>query len=177
MNRVRLLRYGSGALILLLVFIFQATVMRAMDIRGIVPNLYVVTIVAFGLLRGRLEGALAGVVIGLLQDMFYGNVIGFYAAIYMYIGYFTGYLHRNFYKDSVLIPVGIMSGADLLVNLTVYFFTFLFRGQLAFHRYMGQIIIPELIYTLFVGFVMYRLLFMINRFIEQVEWSKEYESD
>lgn len=176
MNRVKLLRYGSGLVLLFLIFVFQTTFAKAIDIRGIAPNLIVITVVSFALLRGNIEGAVAGAALGMLQDMFYGDVIGFYTVIYMHIGFATGYLHMNFYKDSVLIPIGVIAGADIYNNLVVYFFTFLFRGALEFHHYLGQIIIPELIYTLFAGFLLYRLFYMINAAIEKVEWSKEYEN-
>jgi len=175
MNRVKLMRYGSGSLLLFFTFILQSTILRSIEIRGIVPNLMIIVIISFGLLRGKIDGAIAGAVLGLLQDIYFGDVIGFFALIYMYIGFATGHLHMNFYKDSMLIPIGVMAAADVLVNLLVFFFTFLFRGQLHFHLYLGQIIIPELIYTVFVGFLLYQGLYMINSSIEEVEWSKEYE--
>ncbi len=175
MNKVKLLRYGSGALVILMVFILQTTALQNFSIRGIVPNLIIVTTISFALLRGRIDGAIVGALLGLLQDIFYGGVVGFYGAIFMYIGFFTGFLYMNFYKDSILIPIGVIASADVLVNLITYFFTFLFRGQLKFYVYLGQIIIPELIYTILIGFLFYRLFYMVNRTIEQVEWSKEYE--
>lgn len=157
------------------VFILQSTVLRSVQIRGIVPNIMIITIISFALLRGKIDGAIAGAVLGLLQDIYFGDVIGFYAVIYMYIGFATGFLYMNFYKESILLPIGVMTAADILVNLIVYFFTFVFRGQLQFHLYLGQIIIPELIYTLFVGFLLYRVLYMINSVVEEIEWSEEYE--
>lgn len=172
---MKLLRYASGTIIILLVFILQTTALQSLSIRGIVPNLIIVTTVSFALLRGRIDGAIVGAILGLLQDIFYGGVVGFYGSIFMYIGFFTGFLYMNFYKDSLLIPLGVIAAADVLVNLITYFFTFLFRGKLKFHLYLGQIIIPELIYTLLIGFLFYRLFYMVNRTIEKVEWSKEYE--
>lgn len=164
-----------GGLILLAVFILQSTLIRDLQIRGIIPNMMIITIVSFSLLRGKIDGAIAGFVLGLLQDIFFGEVVGFYASIYLYIGYFTGYLYMNFYKDSILVPIGVIATSDVVVNLFVFFFTFLFRGKLNFYNYLGKIIIPELIYTLFFGFLFYRLLYMINAVIEEIEWSKEYE--
>lgn len=176
MNRIKVLRYGSGGLILVIIFVLQSTVFQSIQIRGIVPNLMVITVVSFALLRGKTDGAIAGVILGLLQDIYFGSVVGFYAVIYLYIGYFTGILYNNFYKDSLLIPVGVFSAADFLLNLIVYFFTFLFRGKLQFATYLGMVIIPELIYTLFVGFLLYRMLYQINHVIERIEWSEEYEN-
>lgn len=176
MNRVKFIRYGSGSLLVFFVFIVQSTMLRSVQIRGIVPNVMIITIISFALLRGKVDAAIAGAALGLLQDIYFGDVIGFYAIIYMYIGFATGFLHMNFYKDSILIPIGVMAAADVLVNLIVYFFTFLFRGQLQFHLYLGQIIIPELIYTLFIGFLLYRIFYMINSVVEEIEWSEEHEN-
>lgn len=175
MNRVRFFRYIIALFILMMVFILQSSVLSAIAIRGIIPNLTVVTVVSFALLRGRVDGAVVGGILGLLQDIYYGPVVGFYAIVFMLLGYATGYLYRNFYRDSVLVPIGIMLIGDLYQNFLVYFFTFLFRGRLSFGVYMAQIMIPEMIYTLFVGFFVYRIYYQINQFVEQVEWEKENE--
>jgi len=175
MSKARILRYGIGTLMVLIVFVIQTTILHNFSIRGIIPNLLVIVILSTSLLRGKIEGAIIGASLGIFQDIFFGGVVGFYATIYMFLGYLTGYLYLNFYKDSVLIPIGVIAAGDLVVNLIVYFFTFLFRGQLAFPQYARQIIIPELIYTILTGFLVYRLIYLVNKMIEEVEWSEEYE--
>mgnify|MGYP000059871594 CR=1 FL=1 len=44
--------------------------------------------------------------------MFYGSVFGFYALIYMYIGFLSGYAHRICYDDDIKVPV-MLAGIGL----------------------------------------------------------------
>ncbi|PKM54501.1 Rod shape-determining protein MreD [Petrocella atlantisensis] len=175
MRKVQLARFFVIGLIILINFILQPILFQEIAFNGIVPNIFVITIVSFGLLRGRVEGAVVGVIIGLLHDIFYGDVIGFYALIYMYIGYATGFFHRTFYRESLLVPIAMIGIADFFQNFIVYFFTFLFRGQLKLNLYFSMIIIPELIYSVFVGFILYRIYYFINLYVEKNEWLKENE--
>ena len=49
--------------------------------------------------------------------MFYGSVFGFYALIYMYIGFLSGYAHRICYDDDIKVPVMLAGIGDLLYGL------------------------------------------------------------
>ena len=66
---------------------------------SVTPNLMLVFCVSMGLMRGRKSGLWAGFFSGLFVDLFFGSVFGFYALIYMYIGYLSGYAHRIYYDD------------------------------------------------------------------------------
>lgn len=175
MRKIQILRYLSIAAIIIINLILQPIFFRSLDFKGIAPNIFIVTIVSFGLLRGKIEGAAIGFCIGFMQDVLYGDVLGLYTIIYMNIGFFTGYLYRNFYRDSLLVPIGIITLADFTQNFIVYFFTFLFRGRLKLGHYLFQIMVPEIIYTLLVGFILYRIYYTINLYVEKREWLKENE--
>lgn len=175
MRRKWIYRVLILALIIIVNMVLQPVVFSNFAFKGIVPNIFIVTIVSFGLLRGKIEGAIIGFMIGLLQDIMFGEVIGLYVIIYMNIGYYTGYLYRNFYRESLLVPIGVITLADLLQNFVIFFFTFLFRGRLNLGRYFIQIMIPEIIYTLFVGFILYRIYYLINTYVEKREGPKENE--
>ena len=99
---------------------------------------------------------------GFLVDMFYGSVFGFYALIYMYIGFLSGYAHRICYDDDLKVPLFLVAGTDLLYNLSVYGLQFLLRGRLGFLTYIYRIIIPEIVYTVFLTIIVYRIFYWIN---------------
>lgn len=156
--------------------IFQSTLMETISINNIAPNLLVISTVSFALLRGKYEGGVIGFICGLLQDIFFGKVLGFYALIYMYIGFFSGYLYRSFYRDSILIPTVVILAGDLVYSFYVYIFSFLFRGKLNFLYYFGNIIMPELVYTTLIAVLIYKLLHYINYKLEISE-KKEASSN
>ncbi|GMQ64990.1 rod shape-determining protein MreD [Vallitalea maricola] len=163
-------------IVLIINIVFQSTIMNEISINNVSPNLLVITTVSFALLRGKYEGGIIGFLCGLLQDIFFGKVLGFYALIYMYIGFFSGYLYRSFYKESILIPTLVISGCDFIYGLYVYIFSFLFRSKLNFVYYLGNIIMPELVYTTLVAVIVYKLFHFINNKLESRE-KKEVNSN
>lgn len=72
-------------------FLLQCTIMDYISIGSITPNLPLILCVAMGLMRGRKVGLWTGFFSGLFIDLFYGSLFGFYALIYMYAGYISGY--------------------------------------------------------------------------------------
>lgn len=168
-----MVRIISVFLIIIWNIIFQSTIVQKLAIGGISFNLLIITVVSFALIRGKLEGAIVGFAVGFLQDIFFGSTIGFYALLYMYFGFFCGFLNKTFYRDNVLIPIFIIAGSDFLLNFLIYIFTYLFRGRTELSYYLKNIIVPELVYTTFVCVIIYKLYLYMNDKIEFFEKRKE----
>lgn len=140
-RRVRMRSKVVFFLTVVVCFLLQSTVMDLISIGSVTPNLMLVLCVSMGLMRGRKSGLWTGFLSGLLVDLFFGSIFGFYALIYMYIGYLSGYAHRIYYDDDVKVPMFLTAGADLLYNLAVYGLQFLLRGRLGLRTYLYRIII------------------------------------
>lgn len=147
---------------ILVCFLMQSTVITKIAIGSIKPNLLLILCVSMGLMRGRKSGLWVGFFSGLLIDLFYGSLFGFYAMIYMYVGFVSGYAHRIYYDDDVKVPMLLVAGTDLLYNLAVYGLQFLLRGRLGIGTYLYRIIIPEVFYTVFLTLIVYRVFYYIN---------------
>ena len=155
-------------------FLLQCTIMDYISIGSITPNLPLILCVAMGLMRGRKVGLWTGFFSGLFNKVQEGvstATIGviismtgnfFYALIYMYAGYISGYAFRSFYDDDLKVPLFLVAGTDLLYNLSVYGLQFLLRGRLGFLTYIYRIIIPEIVYTVFLTIIVYRIFYWIN---------------
>ena len=143
-------------------FLLQCTVLHMFSIGSITPNLMLILCVSMGLMRGRKSGLWTGFFSGLLIDMFYGSIFGFYALIYMYTGFISGYAHRICYDDDVKVPMMLAAGTDLIYNLAVYGLQFLLRGRMGLGTYLYRIILPEIFYTVFLTLIVYRVFYYIN---------------
>ena len=161
-RRVRMKSKVVFFLTVVVCFLLQSTVMDLISIGSVTPNLMLVLCVSMGLMRGRKSGLWTGFLSGLLVDLFFGSIFGFYALIYMYIGYLSGYAHRIYYDDDVKVPMFLTAIADLLYNLSVYGLQFLLRGRLGLQIYLYRIIIPEIFYTVFITLIVYRIFRHIN---------------
>jgi rod shape-determining protein MreD len=130
---------------------------------NIVPNLIIILVAATAYMRGKTTGMLLGLFSGLLIDLIYGNyIIGLYALIYMLLGYFIGLTNRYYSNDDYTLPIVIIGVSDLIYGFSYYIFEFLLRGRLNLLYYFRRIILPEIIYTVAVSVLLYKLLHMIN---------------
>ena len=155
------------ALMILISFLLQSTVFKALAIGSISPNLLVVLTSSFGFMRGKKEGLWVGFFCGLLEDIFYGRLLGMHAVMYMYIGYVNGYFNRIFYGEDIKLPVFLISVSELAYGLGTYAVMFLMRSRFAFFYYLTRIILPELVYTVILTLVFYRIIYSVNRNLEK----------
>ena len=120
-------------------------------------------------MRGKKEGLLVGFFSGLMIDLFYGSLFGFYALLYMYIGYLNGFFCKVFYDDDIKVHIVLVAASDLVYSLLMYVLQFLLRVRLHFFDYLAHIILPEMVYTVVLSILLYRLLFIINRKLTENE--------
>ena len=120
------------AITIIVCFLLQCTVFKALAIASISPNLLIVVVASFGFMRGKKEGLFVGFFSGLLLDVMFGSVIGFYALMYMYIGYMNGFFKRIFFPDDGKLPLALIAGSDFFCYLLIYFSLFCFRGRFSF---------------------------------------------
>ena len=161
---------------ILISFLLQCTLLHVISIGSITPNLILILCISMGLMRGRKSGLWTGFFCGFLVDMFYGSVFGFYALIYMYIGFLSGYAHRICYDDDIKVPVMLAGIGDLLYGLSVYALQFLLRGRLGLGTYLYRIILPEIFYTVILTLIVYRVFHYINYHFMKNPSMKESES-
>lgn len=150
-------------------YILQCTIFKSLALASVSPNLLLILTFAAGFMRGKKEGMYVGFFSGLILDLFYGKTIGFNAILYMYIGYINGFFNSVFYDEDVTLPIGLVCASDFVYNFFYYIFSFLLRNRLDFPYYLIHIIIPEMIYTVVITLLIYRLMLRINRKMEAIE--------
>lgn len=156
-------RYLSFFIILIISFILQTTLFSYLQIAHMVPNLILVVTVSAGLLYGRRGGMLAGVASGLLTDLMYGNVIGVGILIFSVIGYLCGIASKLYFEEDFMVPFAVIAGSDILYGLLYYSCNFLLRGRLNLLFYIRSVILPETIYTMLTGAVLFTFIRWLDR--------------
>ncbi|MCH5268138.1 MAG: rod shape-determining protein MreD [Lachnospiraceae bacterium] len=148
-------RYLCVFLLLVVCFLLQTTLFTYLQIAHMVPNLILVVTVASGLMYGRRGGLFAGVISGLLVDLLYGNVIGVGILIYSVVGYLCGTGSKLYFDDDFAVPMVAVAVSDFLYGFMYYVCNFLLRGRLHILFYIRSVILPEMIYTVLVGSVLF----------------------
>lgn len=156
-------RLISTILVVFVCFVLQTTLFQTLALADVVPNLLLIATVAYGYMGGEKEGILVGLLCGLLIDLFFGSVIGLNSLILMIIGYLNGVLNKIYYTDDLTIPLIIICISDIFYNFLYYMFEFLLRGRLNLFFYLKRIILPEVVYTVLISVILYKLLHTLHK--------------
>ena len=162
-------RILTNFIFVLVSFILQTTVFRALSFGGIVPNLLMIIVASSAFIKGDKTGLLIGFFSGLLIDIFFGTYIGFFALIYMYLGFIVGKFHEVFFSQNIVIPIVFITLADFILGFICYVLMFLFRTKFNIGYYMVNVIIPEVVYTSLVAIFYYPLILHVNNRIDERE--------
>ena len=164
-------KYGAMLVYITIVFLIQVNVFPSIDWIRISPNLLIIVIVGYGLAEGQKMGVIAGVYSGFLMDTIFGSVLGYYALPYMYIGCICGYFRKYLNNDNYVIPSLFCGASDLAMGLYIFVFSFVLRNRLNFPFYLQRIILPEVIYTVLISLVLFRIQVFVNKKID--DWVKK----
>lgn len=150
-------------------FLLQTSVFKFFRLANITPNLLIILVSSVAVMRGQKEGMLVGFFSGLLLDIFYGSLLGGFAFIYMLFGFIDGFFNRIYYSDDSFLPVIMIGVNDLVYGIIMYILCGLLNNHLKVFYYIKSIILPEIVYTVAVGLVMYQILLRINDWLDKNE--------
>ena len=156
-------------LLILISYLIQSTLIRILPMGGVAPNLLIILTSSFGFMRGKKDGMFIGFISGLIIDVLFGKIFGFYALIYMLIGYLNGFFASIFYPEDVKLPMFLITSSELVYCFMIYVFRFLIQGKLRFGYYFVHVILPEIVYTIFVTIIVYKIILNINEWLEDLE--------
>ena len=148
-------RKVAEIILILLFYLIQVTFGNAIGIGGITPNLLIILPVLFGFFKGRNEGMLVGFLSGVMYDLFFSSLFGFSALVFVYIGYFSGFLYQKYEVREILIPLALVIIADFGYGFISYIGNFLLYNRLNVGYFMSRFILPEVVYTALVSLLVY----------------------
>ena len=159
-------RAGVTVLLVLISFLLQTTLFHYIELAGVIPNLLLIITVFTGYINGRTPGIAVGLFCGLILDGQYGSTIGLYALIFMTIGYLNGLCNRIFYREDTMMPLTLVAVSEFVYGILVFVLEFLLRGRLNLGYYFVRVMMPELIYTLVMAILMYKLVLWLYKIVE-----------
>lgn len=155
-------RYISMFLMIVVCFVLQTTVFANLKLTNIMPNLLVILTAASGFMYGRKLGIFTGFFCGAFTDLLYGDVIGIGIFIFVLTGYVNGMANKLYFKDDLAVPLMAIASSDLAYGLLFYICNFLMRGRLGILSYVVQVMIPEMIYTVVIGILIYKFMYWLE---------------
>lgn len=149
-------------LLIFLAFFIQTSIFPLIPFFSCSPNLLLIITFSYGLLYGEDVGIFTGFFCGLLCDMYFNGVFGLYILIYSVIGYLNGCLKHSFFEDTITFPMILSLVNGFAYNFYIYFTHFFIRKKFDLSFYIFKVMLPNVLFTLIVTVVLYKLLYKFN---------------
>lgn len=141
--------------IIVFTLLIQLTLINLFTIQGLKPDLILLVVIVFSLLKGAEEGAISGFASGLLQDIFSSGLLGINALAKTVMGFICGVLKERIFAEHILFIIPVIT---FLVSISQSMLIFLvlnaFGVEYSLVWSLKQVAIPEALYnSLLVPFI------------------------
>lgn len=158
--------------LLVIVALLQSTILPHLVIWGVFPDLPVVVVASWGLLRGTAEGSLWGFIAGLAVDLFSGAPFGSATLSLVIVGFLSGLGKTSAVQAHVALPILIAFLATIMYSL-IFLLVLRISGQtVVWFDNLIRIILPSAVLNAVLTPPIYGTMrWAHNRFLrEEMEW-------
>ena len=158
---------AGSMLIIIISLLIQINFLNYINAFGVIANIGIVVVCAIGISAGSYTGGVVGFIYGLLSDIFFSKTLGVYVLLYLAIGLFAGYFKNKISKDNKMsLALTVLIGTMLFESALCVFSIAI--GNISFNGYyLLKVIIIEILYNLFITYMLFRPLIywgeLINR--------------
>ncbi|WP_352420123.1 rod shape-determining protein MreD [Proteiniborus sp.] len=157
------MRYFIIAIVVLLNFLIESTILHQVSIFGVIPNTSLIIIVCLALLGGKKTGSVLGLILGLLEDMLFYDVIGVHALIYFLIGYIIGLTDKKVFKENLFLPFVFTTISTFAFHIIYYVFMYFLSINVDFISLIKNIVIIETILNSLLSIFFYKQFLKLYR--------------
>jgi len=137
----------KGAIIVV-ALVIQLTLINSVAILGLKPDLIMVVVVVFSLLKGEKEGIISGFASGLLQDIFSTSLLGINALAKTVIGFTCGILKEKIFHEHILFIIPVITFiASFMQSILIFWLLRAFGIEYNLTWSLKQIALPEALYS------------------------------
>lgn len=155
-----------------LIAVVQSTLLTRIDASGLHPNLMLLCVIAWSLLRGSREGIWWGFTGGLALDLLSAVPLGLNALLMSLAGYLAGLGESKVFRTNYILPVFVVGAISLGYN-AVQFAVLQWMGRaIPWLETLLRVIAPTLILNLLVSPLVFRPLRWLSHQTgrEQLRW-------
>lgn len=151
-------RWPAVVGVLLAAGFLQVAVAPHLAIGGVVPNLLLLVVLTFALIRGRNPGAVAGFTAGLLFDLLGAGPVGVGALVFAVTGYLAGSLSENMFAEGWLLPATVVFVAGFVAELSYALVLAVLSAGAPFGEAFLNVVLPAAFYNGALALLLYPLV-------------------
>jgi rod shape-determining protein MreD len=158
--------------VLLGLALLQSTVMPKITVLGVHPDLVLMAVTSWSLLRGSEEGMLWALVGGVALDLFSGASFGIYSLSLLLIGFAAGLGPRNMLRIDILAPILVIPLSTLVYLLATMALLSALGWEMEWGARLRTVLLPSiLVNSLGMPFV-YLPARLLHRHVarEEISW-------
>jgi rod shape-determining protein MreD len=149
--------------LLLLTALLQTTALPSLTVLGVKPELMLLAVLAWSMLRGVEEGLLWAFVGGLMLDLFSGGPLGASTLALLVASFLSGLAQGSVTRSSFLLPMVAALAGTLLYHGLLLLIVQLARGTVPWADSLFQVTLPSLAVNTLLMPVMFRALAWLDR--------------
>lgn len=151
----------------LIIYFLQVNFFSWFNIAGVKPNLFIILTLVIGLFSGRGRGVTFGIIMGLCLDFFIGKNLGITAIMLGIVGFFGGYLDKNFSKDSRVTIILMVIITTLLYEVGNYGFNHFINDVNINKIFLSKTILIETFFNIIITIILYPLIIKLGYRLEK----------
>lgn len=133
----------------------------------VIPDLILIMTISYGLLRGSQHGLNFGIGAGFFVDLLSGNIIGVQALSKMFAGFVSGFMEKNIFKDSLLVPaITVFAGTFVCELFNVIMFNAFKANHDIWYNLLVSIPLMALLNALLAPLI-YHFMLKLERFLAE----------
>lgn len=149
--------------LLLIVALLQTTVLPELTVLGVKPELMLLSVLAWSLLRGPGEGLVWAFLGGLMLDLFSGGPLGASTLALLAVSFGAGFVEPSVVRTSFVLPVGAALGGTLLYQGLFLLVVQLVRGSVPWADSLLLVTLPSLAVNTLLMPVVFQALAWLDR--------------
>ncbi|MGE5329761.1 MAG: rod shape-determining protein MreD [Deltaproteobacteria bacterium] len=169
------MRFLLTAVVFLVAGIIQTSLFEYIRIFDVVPNLFLVIVICFSLLKEGLEGGFIGALGGIIEDAVMAASLGLYTLLNTFLGISIGLVNKRVVRENLFVSIFFVFIFSLIYESIFYFVVFFFSGQQDILYAFNKIIIPESIYNAAITIIIFPLVIWIDMWVkEHARFARKY---
>ena len=141
----------------------QTTLSPFVKISGVHPDLVLILVISWVILRGLEEGLFWAAIGGLSLDIFSGAPFGVFTLSMVVVALVTSLFHGRVFGSSIILPLSLTFPLSLLFNGLVLLLLMLLGRPMDWSAAFFNILLPVAIFNTMVMVLVFPLLYLLNR--------------
>lgn len=145
--------------------LLQTTISPYIKISGIHPDLVLILVIGWTVLRGAEEGLVWALIAGLSLDFLSGAPFGLFTLCMVMVALITGFVHGLTFGSSIVLPLSLTFPLSLFFNGLALLVLFLLGRPIIWGEVLPTILVPVALFNTALMLLFFPLLHLLNRWL------------